>query len=192
MLDGGFPRGRLSEVVGPRTSGRTSLILASLAQATAAGGLAALVDMTDGLDPASARARGVELGRLLWVRCGGRLRPGLAAADAILRGGGFEAVVVDLGELPRGELGQVAPAALVRLQRAVEGTPAALLFTGAQRVGGSLTSVAVAVTPGSVTWQPGGPGLFGGLVTEARLVRARGRPPGASVRLVWSVGRGWH
>ena len=74
LLGGGFPRGRIAEVVGPRGSGRTSMLLGSLACATARGALAALVDATDGLDPASAEVLGVRLGQLLWVRCGGDLR----------------------------------------------------------------------------------------------------------------------
>src|SRR5215467_1828343 len=67
ILGGGFPRGRISEIVGPRSSGRTRLVLGSLAQATARGALAALVDVADGLDPASAVAAGVDLRRLLWI-----------------------------------------------------------------------------------------------------------------------------
>src|SRR5919198_2271288 len=66
LLAGGFPRGRVAEVIGPRGSGRTSLALGVLARATAAGGLVALVDATDGLDPAAAAARGVDLAQLLW------------------------------------------------------------------------------------------------------------------------------
>src|SRR5262245_65398052 len=73
LLEGGFPRGQLVELVGPRTSGRTRVLLSMLAGVTARGAWAALVDGTDALDPASAAALGISLDRLLWVRCGGRL-----------------------------------------------------------------------------------------------------------------------
>src|SRR5437763_17189005 len=67
-LGGGFPRGQLSELVGPRSSGRTSVLLRLLAAATARGELAALVDAGDRFDVASAAAAGIDLEQLLWVR----------------------------------------------------------------------------------------------------------------------------
>jgi len=67
-LGGGFPRGQLSELVGPRSSGRTSLMLRALAAASARGELVALVDALDMLDVESAAAAGVDLDRLLWIR----------------------------------------------------------------------------------------------------------------------------
>ena len=60
-LGGGFPRGQLSELVGPRSSGRTSLLLQMLAAATARGELVALVDALDMFDVESAAAAGVDL-----------------------------------------------------------------------------------------------------------------------------------
>jgi len=67
-LGGGLARGQLSEVVGPRSSGRTAVVLAALGAAASRGELVALVDTFDSFDPASARACGVDLTRLLWVR----------------------------------------------------------------------------------------------------------------------------
>ncbi|MBI4477936.1 MAG: hypothetical protein HY654_12230, partial [Acidobacteria bacterium] len=69
-LGGGWRRGELSEIVGPRSSGRTSLLLASLAAATSRGEAVALIDACDTLDVASAAAAGVALTRMLWVREG--------------------------------------------------------------------------------------------------------------------------
>src|SRR5215217_3686304 len=60
-LGGGFPRGQLSELVGPRSSGRTSVVLRMIAAATARGELVALVDALDMLDVESAAAAGVDL-----------------------------------------------------------------------------------------------------------------------------------
>jgi RecA DNA recombination protein len=68
-LTSGLPRGRLSEICGPTSSGRTSLLLAALAAATQRQEVCALVDTTDALDPVSAAAAGVDFERLLWVRC---------------------------------------------------------------------------------------------------------------------------
>jgi hypothetical protein len=69
-LTGGLPRGCLSEICGSASSGRTSVLLAALAAATRREEACALVDATDALDAVSAAAAGVDLERLLWVRCG--------------------------------------------------------------------------------------------------------------------------
>jgi len=69
-LTGGLPRGCLTEICGPASSGRTTVLLAALAAATRREEFCALVDASDALDPQSVAAAGVELGRLLWVRCG--------------------------------------------------------------------------------------------------------------------------
>src|SRR5215813_1082895 len=70
VLGGGFPRGSLVELCGPASSGRTSLAFSLLAQATEQQRACAFVDVSDSLDPLSLAAAGVELPRLLWVRCG--------------------------------------------------------------------------------------------------------------------------
>ena len=68
-LTGGLPRGCLTEICGPATSGRTTLLLAALAAASRRGEFCVVVDASDALDPYSAAAAGVELDHLLWVRC---------------------------------------------------------------------------------------------------------------------------
>jgi hypothetical protein len=73
-LTGGFPRGCLTEVCGPASSGRTSVLLAALAAATQRQDVCALVDVSDAFNPHSAAAAGVNFERLLWVRCGMRLK----------------------------------------------------------------------------------------------------------------------
>src|ERR1700676_4538583 len=69
-LTGGLPRGCLTEICGPASSGRTTLLLAALAAATRRGEFCVVIDASDALDPHSAAAAGVDLDRLLWVRCG--------------------------------------------------------------------------------------------------------------------------
>ena len=70
LLTGGFARGCLTEICGAASSGRTSVLLFALARATQRGEVCALVDASDTFDPASAGAAGMEMSRLLWVRCG--------------------------------------------------------------------------------------------------------------------------
>jgi len=67
-LHGGLPCGQLSEIAGPPSSGRTTLLLQVLAAATCRGEIAALVDTFDRLDLASVVSVGVDLDRLLWIR----------------------------------------------------------------------------------------------------------------------------
>jgi recombination protein RecA len=93
LLHGGFPVGALSEVVGPECSGRTSLALAFIASMTQTGKVCAWVDVSDTLHPESAAAMGVDLSRLLWVRCGSSPVPlppaavrGLRMAEKPLKG----------------------------------------------------------------------------------------------------------
>ena len=70
VLRGGLPVGALTELVGPECSGRTSVALKFVAGLTQAGRVCAWIDVSNTLDPASAAATGVDLKRLLWVRCG--------------------------------------------------------------------------------------------------------------------------
>ena len=69
-LTGGLPRGCLTEICGPASSGRTTLLLSALAAATRRGEFCVVIDASDALDPHSAAAAGVDLDCLLWVRCG--------------------------------------------------------------------------------------------------------------------------
>ena len=70
VLRGGLPIGAISELVGPECSGRTSVALSFLKQMTQAEKVCCWVDVANTFDPASAAAIGVDLTRLLWVRCG--------------------------------------------------------------------------------------------------------------------------
>jgi recombination protein RecA len=72
-LAGGLPCGALTEICGPVSSGRTALLLSTLAELTQEGKACALVDVSDSFDPLSSAAAGVDLRQLLWVRCNGIL-----------------------------------------------------------------------------------------------------------------------
>lgn len=70
LLQGGLPQGAVTEIVGPECSGRTSIALSFLARMTQQARVCAWIDVSNALDPESAAAIGVDLGRLLWLRCG--------------------------------------------------------------------------------------------------------------------------
>jgi len=124
---GGLPRGCLTEIFGPASSGRTSLLAAILAQATHREEACALVDAEDAFDPASADAAGVRLDRLLWVRSAHNAEHALKAADLLIQGGGFGLVAIDLGDTPPATARRISLTSWFRLRRAVENTPTVLI-----------------------------------------------------------------
>ena len=147
-LTGGLPRGCLTELCGPASSGRTTLLLAALAAATQRGECCAVVDASDALDPQSAAAAGVELERLLWVRCGESspqkcLEQLLRAADLLLESGGFGMIALDFGDLPPQTARHIPLTTWFRFRRAVEHTPTVLLAVERQSIAGSCSSLLV-------------------------------------------------
>jgi hypothetical protein len=185
-LDGllnAFPTGRLSEIVGPRSSGGTSLLLALLARAASRGGLIALVDGADAFDPETAARAGLDLRALLWVRCGGRLPPAWSAADLLARCPGFAAVALDLGESTA-----APPSFGVRLQRAAEGNPAVVVVRAPRHVTGSAAALVVSVRRVRARWIGASRRIrLGGLVSEARVLRSRVDPRLAAPGRAWLI-----
>ena len=129
---GGIPRGCLTEIFGPTSSGRTSLLLSILGQATDRQEVCALIDAQDAFDPTSAAAAGVRLDRLLWVRSANNAEHALKAADLLIHGGGFGLVVLDLGDIPPATARRISLASWFRLRRAVENTPTVLVSVARQ------------------------------------------------------------
>ena len=84
LLQGGLAAGVITEVVGQECSGRTTLALAYAAAVTRGGSVCAWVDVADALDPVTVAANGVDLARLLWVRCGERQAPSSPAVPESL------------------------------------------------------------------------------------------------------------
>jgi len=70
LVEGGLPVGAITELVGPECSGRSSLALSFLARVTQTAKVCAWIDISNTFHPESAAAAGVDLSRLLWVRCG--------------------------------------------------------------------------------------------------------------------------
>lgn len=91
---GGFPRGRVVEVFGPESSGKTTLTLTVIAQAQKAGGLAAFIDVEHALDPSYAAKLGVNLDDLL-VSQPGSGEEALQICEALVRSNAIDVIVVD-------------------------------------------------------------------------------------------------
>ena len=91
---GGVPRGRVVEIFGPESSGKTTLALQVIAQANKAGGMAAFVDAEHALDAAYAKKLGVDLDNLL-VSQPDHGEQALEIVEVLIRSGGLDVVVVD-------------------------------------------------------------------------------------------------
>ena len=160
-LSGGFPRGQLSEIIGPRSSGRTSLLLCTIAAATARGELVALVDALDALDVESAAAAGISLDRLLWIRGHIVSNPGLCrdlnqravdqaikALTLVLQAGNFGLVVFDVADAPHEAIRRLPFTTWLRLQRMVEGTQTTCVLVGTEPMARSSAGLTLRLTTG--------------------------------------------
>ena len=172
-------RGEITEIVGGLSSGRTSHLLVCLRDVVSRGETAALVDTEETFDPGSAAEAGIDLRRLLWVRCGSHRDVALRAADMLVRCPGFALVALDLGErVPR------LPTTLAfRLKFAVRRTDVALLIVGRRRLTGSSAALAIETLREGIEWAGPGPAptRLARVRTTTRVLRshraAAGRPP---------------
>ena len=164
-LEGGLPRGHLSEVVGPRSSGRLAIVMSALAGATSRGDAVALVDPLDMFDPVSAAASGIDFGRMLWIRgeatssarvslaCEyGTLQKSLdravKALNMVLQAGGFGVVVLDLGEVAAHTIARLPYTTWLRLYRVIEGSETACVLIGSEPIARSAGGVTVQLAAG--------------------------------------------
>jgi recombination protein RecA len=198
LLHGGFPVGALSEVVGPECSGRTSLALAFVAGMTQAGKVCAWVDVSDSLHPESAAAMGVDLTRLLWVRCGSsvkkqnhgtapaklptaaikkvskswaRLEQALRVTDLLLQAGGFSCIVLDMGSLNAEYALRVPLATWFRFRAAAERLQSNVLLLTQHACSRNSAGLVLRLEPGSVLTADST--IFTGLEYRAALARQR-------------------
>jgi hypothetical protein len=148
----GLPRGCLTEIIGPASSGRTSLLVSILAAATGREEVCALVDAEDAFDPVSAAAAGVRLPRLLWVRCSHNAEHALKAADLLIQGGGFGLVAMDLGDTPSKTARRISLTSWFRLRRGVEHTPTVLVTVARQSNARTCASLVLECARERVTW----------------------------------------
>ncbi len=189
-LTSGLPRGCLTEIFGPASSGRTSILLTALAAATARHETCVLVDAGDAFDPLSAASAGVDLTRLLWTRCNekpsgkripnrspimNRLDQTLRIIDLVLQSGGFGMVVIDLGDVPLTALRRIPLASWFRFRRTVEHTPTILLVTASAPCAPSCASLSIQLRANATYSQskPSHAQLLPNLRIEGELLRSR-------------------
>ena len=162
---GGIPRGRVVEIYGPESSGKTTLCLHVIAEAQRLGGLAAFIDMEHALDAIYAERLGVDVDKL-YISQPDTGEQALEIAEALVRSGALDVVVVDsvAALVPRaeieGEMGdshvglqaRLMSQALRKLSGAIKQSNTAVLFTNQIRE-------KVGVMYGSPETQPGGRAL---------------------------------
>jgi recombination protein RecA len=143
---GGIPRGRITEIFGPESSGKTTICQHVIAEAQRRGGVAAFIDVEHALDPAYARACGVNVDELL-VSQPDTGEQALEITETLIRSGGIDCVVVDsvAALVPRaeieGEMGdsfvgiqaRLMSQALRKLTGAVSRSHTSLIFTNQLR-----------------------------------------------------------
>ncbi len=167
---GGIPISSVTEVWAPPgvSSGKTTLLLSLFAAVTHRQLACALVDAIDCFDPSSAHAAGVNLARLLWVRCGGEgkttgkivhekpalkpLEQAFKAADILLQVGGFGLIVVDLGNLAPQSVQKVPLTTWFRFSRVVERVSTALVFITPVHVAASCIPLVLKPRTGDALW----------------------------------------
>jgi hypothetical protein len=167
-LTGGLPRGAISEIFGPPSSGRTSTMVSIFAEAIARDEVCALVDGNDAFDPKSAASAGVELNRLLWVRCH-KLDQVLKSTDLLLQGGGFGRVVMDLTDLPLSHTRSIPLASWFRFQRTIEKTPTVLLVMSPESVVQSAAALVLRMEMRTAEWST----VLNGLNLNVEVIRSR-------------------
>ncbi len=91
---GGYPRGRIIEMYGPESSGKTTLALHAIAEAQKLGGIAAFIDAEHALDPQYAKALGVNIDEL-WVSQPDTGEQALEIAESLVRSGAVDIIVID-------------------------------------------------------------------------------------------------
>lgn len=146
MLDmalgiGGVPRGRIVEIYGPESSGKTTVALSVIAQAQKAGGEAAFIDVEHALDPVYAQALGVNIDDLL-VSQPDSGEQALEIAEALIRSGAIDVIVLDsiaamttraeidgdMGDLHVGQLARLMSQAMRKLTAAISKSNCVAIF----------------------------------------------------------------
>jgi len=191
VLEGGWRRGEVSEVIGGPSSGRTGILVSTLAAATSRGAMVGLVDAFDRFDPVTAAAAGLDLDRVLWVRgpaltleqarsalVDEAVHRAVRALDLIVRAGGFAVAALDLAGVSPRYLKALPSATWMRLAHANEGQPTACVLVADAPVGRSARGVSVHLQA-SGCWTGNSPqsGRLAGFEIQARLEQARRTGP---------------
>jgi hypothetical protein len=163
MLGGGWPRAALAELCGRRSSGRTAILYASLARATAAGQTVALVDSGGSLDPRFAAAAGIALPRLLWIRS--TPEQALKATDLVVSAGCFQLVALDFGD----QRPRAPSAAWIRLRHGAERQRTSILVASPASAMGSFAAATIELAAAAPRFEY----LLTGLRSQAMCVRGK-------------------
>ena len=149
---GGLPRGAMTEVFGPASSGRTSFMLSALAHATEYQEVCALVDTNNSFDPKSASQTEINFERLLWIRCANNLEHAFKSTDLLLQGGGFGLVVLDLGDVAAKDARRIISSWWYRFRRTLEATPTALVVIAEESCVRSCATLALELKQETWLW----------------------------------------
>ena len=164
----GVPRGAISEILGPDSSGRTTLTHSLLAASTSKCEICAYVDTDDSFDPVTAAAAGVVLSQLVWIRCGHNAAHALKAADYLLHAGGFGVIVLDLCQVAPRDANRIPISYWYRFRRALENTPSILALVEKEPLARSCATLMLELRRNKTAWR-GAPGfeLLRGVELEA-------------------------
>jgi hypothetical protein len=169
---GEIPRGALTEIAGPPSSGRTALLHSLLAASCAVPEFCALLDANDTFDPESAAAAGVRLSQVLWVRCGGNVESAFKAADLLTQAGGFGLVAMDLGDSAEKRVYRIPLTIWFRLRHAVENTRTAVVVLARQINARSCSALKIELSRNRALWKGRLTGcLLDGFAVTAQTVR---------------------
>src|SRR5262245_24858307 len=166
-----IPSREITEIVGRLSSGRTSLFVACIREVTRRGGVVALVDTDETFDPAEAARAGVDLRRLLWVRCGGCGKIAIRAADLLIRCPGFGLIGLDLGEHPP----RIPLRLAFRLRLTVRRLGTTLLILSSRPIAGAGAALALRTIRRTLRWSGPGPipTRLAGVGTDVDVLRRR-------------------
>ncbi len=190
VLRGGLPRGQLSEIAGPRSSGRTTVVMRMMAAATGREEIAAVIDTFDRFDVASAAAAGIHLARLLWVRGESQtlaasvlertIDRALKSLNLVLQAGGFGIVALDLADAPLPALTRIPFTTWLRVQRTIEGSDTACVLLVPQPLARSAGGVTLTLGTQAARWigASARSRRFAGLDVDVRVVSPRRRVDG--------------
>jgi hypothetical protein len=172
----GIPRGAISEIAGPDSSGRTALAHSIVAAATARLEICAWVDASNSFDPCSAAAAGVALDQLVWARCGHNAEHAMKVADNLLHAGGFGVIVLDLCDVPQRATRRIPLSYWYRFRLAIENTPSILLLLEREPLAKSCAALVLDLKRNKAMWS-GAPGFK---LLRGIEVQAARRKPAAS------------
>ncbi len=149
---GGLPRGAITEISGPASSGRTSFMLSALSHATNHEEVCALVDTDNVFDPSLAAQAEINLDRLLWIRAAHNLEHAFKATDLLLQAGGFGLVILDLGDVAGNSVKRIISSWWYRFRRTLEATPTVLLVIAQQSCVGSRAALGLELKKEEAVW----------------------------------------